>query len=134
MPKAQILIEALPLNEPFPLEKGGIKIVLVRTAENVFAFEDVCPHAFWPLSAGFFHNGVLECPGHSWEFQVQTGKCEDSPGYCLTPVSTTIADGIVHMEWEEENTSLGRKRISRPQMQEAAANKDSAQAVSQLQD
>lgn len=101
MPSAETLLKDLPLNTPFALEKEGLKIVLVRTAEKVYAFEDVCPHAFWPLSAGIFRDGILECPGHGWEFHVRTGKCQDPPSYCLTPVSATILGEVVQLEWGE---------------------------------
>lgn len=100
MPTAEIPVDALPLNAPFAFERKGMKMVLLRTAERVYAYEDVCPHAFWPLSSGSFHDGVLECPGHAWEFQIETGRCQDSPGYCLTPISTTIVGKLVQFEWE----------------------------------
>ena len=81
-----------------------MKIVLLRTKERIYAFEDVCPHAFWPLSSGTFHDGVLECPGHAWQFSVQTGRCHESPTYCLTPISASIADEVVQLEWEAAGT------------------------------
>jgi 3-phenylpropionate/trans-cinnamate dioxygenase ferredoxin subunit len=109
MPNAEISLKDLPLNTPFPFEKESMKIVLVRTAEGVYAYEDVCPHAFWPLSAGIFRDGVLECPGHAWEFHVQTGKCQESPAYCLTPVSTTIVGEVVRLEWETTECASGRE-------------------------
>jgi nitrite reductase/ring-hydroxylating ferredoxin subunit len=113
MPSAEIPIDALPFNTPFAFESEGMKMVLLRAAERVYAYEDVCPHAFWPLSAGYFHDGVLECPGHAWEFQIQTGKCEESPGYCLTPVSATLVGGLVKLEWEAVSAA-GRPRETPP--------------------
>jgi 3-phenylpropionate/trans-cinnamate dioxygenase ferredoxin subunit len=105
MPSAEIPIDALPFNTPFAFESEGMKMVLLRTPERVYAYEDVCPHAFWPLSAGSFHDGVLECPGHAWEFQIQTGKCEESPGYCLTPISAILVGELVKLEWEAARTA-----------------------------
>jgi len=99
MPSVKLLIESLPLNAPFALDVEGLKFVVVRTPKAVYAFEDTCPHAMWPLSAGTFHDGVLECPGHAWEFQVETGRCQDSPAYCLVPVATNILGEFVRLEW-----------------------------------
>lgn len=127
MPSAEISLKDLPLNTPFPFEMENMRIVLVRTAEGVYAYEDVCPHAFWPLSAGIFHDGILECPGHAWAFHVQTGNCQESPAYCLTPVSATIVGDVVRLEWEATNTLLARKRTLPPQFQEATVNKGHAQ-------
>jgi nitrite reductase/ring-hydroxylating ferredoxin subunit len=133
MPTAEISIKALPLDTPFAFETAGMKIVLVRTNEHVYAFEDVCPHAFWPLSAGTFRDGVLECPGHGWEFRVQTGQCHESPAYCLTPISAGIANGVVRLEWEAANTLEDRKNVLCPRPGKAAVNAG-AEAISQLQD
>ena len=94
---------------PFSLEVAGAKIVVVRTGKTVYAFHDVCPHAFWPLSAGSFRDGVIECPGHAWEFDVQTGVCIDSPSYCLTSVSTTVDGEFVRLEWRSEAHDPGKK-------------------------
>jgi nitrite reductase/ring-hydroxylating ferredoxin subunit len=100
MPSVELLIEDLPLDKPFAIASGGMKIVVVRTSNDIYAFEDVCPHAFWPLSVGTFQDGILECPGHAWEFQVDTGKCQRSPAYCLTPVARNILGKRVRLEWE----------------------------------
>jgi nitrite reductase/ring-hydroxylating ferredoxin subunit len=99
MPTIELPIDALPFDTPYALEAEGMKIVAVRTATAIYAFEDSCPHAFWPLSAGSFRDGVLECPGHAWEFQIETGRCQDSPAYCLAPVATTILGETVRFEW-----------------------------------
>ncbi len=109
MPNAELPLETLPLNTPFAFEAAAMKMVLLRTADCVYAYEDVCPHAFWPLSAGSFHDGVLECPGHAWEFSIQTGQCEATPGYCLTPISATILGDVVKLEWEGVSTSMKLK-------------------------
>lgn len=63
------------------------------------AFEDVCPHAFWPLSDGCVRNGLIECPGHGWEFELQSGKCVNAPAYALTRVTTTIVGELLRIEW-----------------------------------
>lgn len=99
MPTVELLIEDLPLDKPFAIATESMKIVVIRTATDVYAFEDVCPHAFWPLSAGTFHNGILECPGHAWEFQVDTGRCQQTPAHCLTPVTRNILGTLVRLEW-----------------------------------
>jgi nitrite reductase (NADH) small subunit len=105
MPNAEIFLSHLPLNTPFAFEKHGMKMVIVRTPDRVVAFEDVCPHAYWPLSAGTFHDGCLECPGHGWEFNIQTGKCAESPAYCLSPVSATLVGDVVRLEWEKTGSN-----------------------------
>jgi nitrite reductase (NADH) small subunit len=134
MPTAEIALNVLPLDTPFPLEIEGVKIVVVRTSDNLYAFHDVCPHAFWPLSAGAFHNGRIECPGHAWEFDVQTGVCMDSPSYCLTPVGTAVDADVVRLEWHVDHLLPGNKRDLRALSQKPSCSADAAAAASQNSD
>jgi nitrite reductase/ring-hydroxylating ferredoxin subunit len=90
MPHIDLEISSLALNEPVGVEQGGNKIVVIRTERGVAAFEDVCPHALWPLSGGIVRDGILECPGHCWEFSLETGQCVDVPDYCLKPIPMTM--------------------------------------------
>jgi nitrite reductase (NADH) small subunit len=99
MPRAEISIAEVPLNVPTRVEHQGMKLVVVRTESQISAYEDVCPHAFWPLSEGTLRNGVLECPGHDWEFSADSGRCLNAPAYCLTPVSIEVQDGTIRLEW-----------------------------------
>ena len=80
-------------------EHNGFKLVVIRSGEQVFAYHDKCPHAFWPLSEGSLNNKTLECPGHGWEFNIETGRCLNAPVYCLTPVNASVQDGMVRLEW-----------------------------------
>jgi nitrite reductase/ring-hydroxylating ferredoxin subunit len=100
MPRVEIELAAVPLNIPTGVEHAGRKLVILRTESRTVAYEDVCPHAFWPLSEGTLHNGVLECPGHGWEFNADTGRCLNAPAYCLTPVSLEVRGDLVRLDWE----------------------------------
>lgn len=106
MPNIDIKLKEIPLEMPYRVEHAGMAIVVIRTAEGVSAFEDVCPHAFWPLSEGEIFDGVLECPGHGWEFDLTSGRCLNAPAYCLTLVSTTVSGDTVRLQWEEREAPL----------------------------
>jgi 3-phenylpropionate/trans-cinnamate dioxygenase ferredoxin subunit len=64
----------LPEGSPTPVEVEGQAVCVVRVAEGVFAFDDVCPHRGTPLSLGRLDGTTLTCAGHTWEFDVTTGK------------------------------------------------------------
>jgi 3-phenylpropionate/trans-cinnamate dioxygenase ferredoxin subunit len=85
----ELSLDAIPRESLLRIEDGGAGIVVVRTGESVTAFEDVCPHAHWRLSEGEIVNGLLECPGHGWEFCPATGDCVTVPAHCLKPVTVT---------------------------------------------
>lgn len=90
------------------VEHEGMKIVLIRRGDQFFAYQDRCPHAFWPLSEGELHGGVVECSGHGWEFDVATGRCLNAPTYCLLPVEARIEGDKVALQWTEKDSGEGK--------------------------
>jgi nitrite reductase/ring-hydroxylating ferredoxin subunit len=85
-------IDSIPVDRPLRVEDGRSGIVVLRDGDAITAFEDVCPHAQWRLSDGELVNGILECPGHGWEFSPETGRCVNVPAYCLKPIAI-VRDG-----------------------------------------
>ena len=55
------------------VEHDGVKLLLVRDAEGVRAFEGECPHAKAPLEQGALCDGRIICPWHMGTFDAQTG-------------------------------------------------------------
>ena len=100
MPHIDLSLDALPIDAPVRVEGGAAGILIVRRSDGVSAFEDSCPHAQWRLSDGQIAGGVLECPGHGWEFDVATGRCVTVPAYCLKPCNVTVIAGYVRVECE----------------------------------
>ena len=90
------------MDKPLRIEPEGSDsgIVLLRPKEGVSAFPDVCPHAQWRLSEGEVVSGVLECPGHGWEFDAHTGKCITVPAYPLKPYLVAIDAENVRVQWD----------------------------------
>jgi nitrite reductase/ring-hydroxylating ferredoxin subunit len=88
MPHIECVLSEVPVDRPLRIEDGRNGIVVVRTTDGVAAYEDVCPHAQWRLSDGSIVDGVLECPGHGWEFCADSGRCVNVPAYGLKPVAT----------------------------------------------
>jgi nitrite reductase/ring-hydroxylating ferredoxin subunit len=103
MPHANLPLSEIPLNVPVRLERAGMSLVVIRLENQVVAYEDVCPHAYWPLSEGSVRDGVLECPGHGWEFNVESGRCLNAPSYCLTKISTVVESELIRLEWEAKS-------------------------------
>jgi nitrite reductase/ring-hydroxylating ferredoxin subunit len=100
MPHVELLLSSLEPDKPLRIESEGMAVVVIQSAGNVFAYEDSCPHAFWPLSDGLLRDGVLECPGHAWEFRVDSGQCTNAPAYCLNRVSVSVEGEVVRLHWE----------------------------------
>jgi nitrite reductase/ring-hydroxylating ferredoxin subunit len=101
MPHIEILLETLRPGIPVRIENGCTGIVAIRGEDSVSAFDDSCPHARWRLSDGEVCAGVLECPGHGWEFDTETGRCLSVPAYRLRRCEVTVSAGLVRIEWAD---------------------------------
>ncbi len=53
----------------------GIRVVLARVGEAVYACGEVCAHRGGPLSQGKLSGPRLACPWHGWIYDVRTGQC-----------------------------------------------------------
>ncbi len=81
------------------VEAGDQSWVLFNEGGRITAAADVCPHKGAPLSAGEFDDGVVVCPLHGWEFDVETGECLSMPEWRGLDRVTVIVDGeMVYVE------------------------------------
>ena len=60
-------------DSPYQVLLLGERWVLVRLADGLRAFRDVCPHRLAPLSAGTVVDGTLQCGYHGWRFGADGG-------------------------------------------------------------
>ena len=69
----------IPADGPLACKWDDEQIVLVELEGQVFALNNICPHAFALMSEGFLDGDQIECPLHGAVFNVRTGKCLDGP-------------------------------------------------------
>jgi toluene monooxygenase system ferredoxin subunit len=55
------------------LSLEGARVLLLRTDEGVFAYEDRCPHLGIQLSRGTLAGCTLTCRAHHFEYDARTG-------------------------------------------------------------
>lgn len=55
------------------VELDGRAIALFQTPQAVYAFDDVCVHQDRSLFKGTLLHGKVICPGHQWQFDLETG-------------------------------------------------------------
>ncbi|RQN35262.1 non-heme iron oxygenase ferredoxin subunit [Paraburkholderia tropica] len=70
------------LTEDAPIEYklDGTEIGIYRVGDEVYALENVCPHAYALLTQGFVDEGTVECPLHEAVFDIKSGECIKGPG------------------------------------------------------
>jgi len=68
-------LEEVPAGQPKLVDLDGMRIVLARVGDAVYALGDVCSHRGGPLSQGKLTGSRLACPWHGWMYDVRTGQC-----------------------------------------------------------
>ena len=72
----------IPLGTSKKIEVEGKEIAFFNVDGSFFAIDNICPHRGGPLSEGHVENGVVTCPWHGWQFQLDSGECMTAPGVC----------------------------------------------------
>ncbi|MEO8040620.1 MAG: Rieske 2Fe-2S domain-containing protein [Betaproteobacteria bacterium] len=79
-----------------------LRLFVVRRAEAVWGYVNVCPHNYVPLNdqpdrfVSFDHEWIV-CSAHGAVFRYEDGYCEDGPckGRCLESVAVHVEAGTV---------------------------------------
>lgn len=96
------------------MEIAGIQVGLFRVGDEIFAMENVCPHAGLPLSAGTLEGCIVTCNAHGWSFDVRTGFAPgDDDGFPIPCFAVRVENGDVEVDIEQ-STNLGRTARRRP--------------------
>lgn len=85
----------VPENQPVPVEVEGRQLALYRVENEWFCTENVCTHAYALLTEGWLEGYVIECPLHSGQFDIRTGR-----GLCA-PITEDLQTFPVRTEGSE---------------------------------
>jgi 3-phenylpropionate/trans-cinnamate dioxygenase ferredoxin subunit len=77
----------------------GDRVCVARLGDAVFAFEDRCSHALYPLSRGELRpDGTIVCGWHGAEFDCRSGAvCRGPASIDLQRYDVLIRDGDVYV-------------------------------------
>ncbi len=78
------------------VQAGGEAIALFMVGDRVFALRDVCIHEQRSLSKGAILRGRVVCPGHQWQFDLETGWVEEQER-CQPTYDVKVQDGTVYV-------------------------------------
>src|ERR1700760_3357962 len=83
--------------EPVGIKVGDLRVALYMVNGEVFATDDICPHAYALLSTGFLEEYVIECPLHGAMFDVRSGKCTSGEYRDVKAFEVEIRNGEVYV-------------------------------------
>ena len=78
---------------PLRVELAELDVAVVRVGDEVFAIEDVCSHADFPLTDGEVDGCTIECALHGSRFDLRTGEPTGLPATIPIAVYPVKIDG-----------------------------------------
>jgi nitrite reductase (NADH) small subunit len=88
------------------VEINGVDIALFEAGGRVYAFADTCVHQERSLVKGTLLHGKVICPGHQWQFDLETGY-EEGQDRCQPTYDVRVeADTIYVNPTPREITSV----------------------------
>ena len=92
-------LDEMTAGVPTLVEVAGVRIVLTRVGDTVYACGDTCAHRGGPLSEGKQSGTRLACPWHGWHYDVKTGQCVfPGRGAAVPSYAVEITNGEIHVE------------------------------------
>ena len=79
---------------------GDTNIAIYRVDGELYATDNLCPHAGASLAHGFLDGCVVTCRIHHWRFDITDGKYLDSadPRYQLRTYVVRETDGFIEVD------------------------------------
>lgn len=78
------------------VQADGESIALFMVGGRVFALRDICIHEQRSLSKGAILRDRVVCPGHQWQFDLETGWVEEQER-CQPSYDVKVQDGTVYV-------------------------------------
>lgn len=66
-------LATFPIGKQRCVQFQSSSVLVCRTETDIFAIENRCPHAEFPLLGGAIKDGVIRCPTHGAKFNLRTG-------------------------------------------------------------
>lgn len=95
-----ISIDELKKKERYVYEKGYIQVLIIYFHNQLYAFQNQCPHQNLPLDEGYLSDqGKFTCPWHSWTFDItKQGENIMGTGGGLTTILSKVENGDVWLD------------------------------------
>jgi 3-phenylpropionate/trans-cinnamate dioxygenase ferredoxin subunit len=81
----------------------GRALVLARIGDEIFAFDDTCPHGAASLAKGSISRHKISCPDHGYCFDIRSGGLlwPENEHYRLRKHTVKVDDGQIKIRLNE---------------------------------
>jgi nitrite reductase/ring-hydroxylating ferredoxin subunit len=83
----------VPDGEMIGATLAGVEVLVANVRGEYRAIGSVCTHEGGPLADGDLYDGIVTCPWHGSEFNVETGEVETPPATEPEPVYQVRVEG-----------------------------------------
>ncbi|MFN6501389.1 MAG: NifU family protein [Nostoc sp. DedQUE01] len=83
-------IEQVPELGVLAVQLAGTSLILYRRGVTFRCYRNACAHLGNPLEKGKVENGIITCPSHGFEYNLETGKCLTAPDISLQSYQVNI--------------------------------------------
>ncbi len=83
------------------LHINGLDLVVVNINDQLYCFENRCPHEDFKLSLGCIKNNQVKCPLHGYAFDLSSGICIDDDISSLNLYPVKLEDGFISVQLEK---------------------------------
>ena len=96
---------------------AGIEVGIFSVEGDLYAMENLCPHAGSRLSDGDLQGCVIFCAAHGWDYDVRTGfRPGDADGFPIPCFAIQVRDGSIWVDLHDV--------INRPKRRRQIADRD----------
>lgn len=92
------LATEVPAEGMHAVQVGEWQVLVVHSGEQLFAFNDCCPHQSARLSGGRMRRGSLMCPLHGARFEITSGRCVGGAYPPLLVLPVRERDGLIEVD------------------------------------
>ena len=72
-------VDDIPEGQGREFKVGDRYVAIFRNNDQLYALEDMCPHAGAPLNDCPLEDGTVICVWHGWRFRLSDGMCTNVP-------------------------------------------------------
>jgi len=83
-------IEQVPELGVLSVQLAGTSLILYRQGVRLKCYRNACAHLGNTLEGGKVENGIIICPSHGFEYNLETGKCLTAPDISLQSYPVNI--------------------------------------------